>query len=144
MNFPILAIDYGKRHIGVAVSDSKGIISTPLPVINVTEKTKIKGALSAISAICLEYNIKSLVFGMPQAFEQHHIQTQETILKFIKKVIDTTKLPYTTVDESFSTTAAQNMLLSSGKRTKATRKKIDSVAAALFLQQFLDSLAKQE
>jgi putative Holliday junction resolvase len=140
MNFPILAIDYGKRHIGIAVSDSRGIVSTPLSVINVTAKTKMKGAVEQISQAAREYNVRSLVFGMPQAFEQHHIKTQEEILKFIEKVIKATKLPYTTVDESFSTTGAQNMLLSSGKRTKAARKKIDSVAAALFLQQFLDSL----
>lgn len=140
MDFPILAIDYGARHIGVAVSDSKGIVTTPLPVINLTAKTKLDGGILKIVEIVKEYEIRSLLFGMPQAFEQSQIKSQENVRKFIEKVVKKAQIPYQTVDESFSTMHAQNMLLSSGKRTKATRKKIDSVAAALFLQQFLDSL----
>jgi len=50
-----------------------------------------------------------------------------------------TDIPIITYDESFSTTRAQNMLTSSGQNTKKTKGKINSIAATVFLQDFLNS-----
>lgn len=142
MDFPILAIDYGRKHIGVAVSDSKGIVSSPLPVIHLTKIRGLDGVIEDISAICHEYRVKTLLFGMPQAFEEGHLKTQKVVQKFIRKVAEKIQLPYKTTDESFSTSTAQNMLLSTGHNTKGSRGKIDSASAALFLQEYLDNLSE--
>src|SRR5690606_25804319 len=121
--FPILAIDYGRKHIGVAVSDSKGIISSPLPVIHLTEKRSVDGVIEDIQAVCEEYRVKSFLFGMPQAFEKGHLKTQKEIQRFIEKVTEKIPLPHKTTDESFSTSEAQNVLLSTGHNTKGSRGK---------------------
>ena len=53
---------------------------------------------------------------------------------------ESTTLPILNTDESFSTTEAQNMLLSTGQNTKSTRGKIDKISATVFLQEFLNSI----
>ncbi len=59
---------------------------------------------------------------------------------FINKIKDVTTIPIITYDESFSTTLAQSMLTSSGQSIRKSRKKIDSISATVFLQEYLNSL----
>ena len=77
---------------------------------------------------------------MPQAFTEKHNKTTEKINKFINKIKDVTTRPIITYDESFSTTLAQSMLTSSGQSIRKSRKKIDSISATVFLQEYLNSL----
>ncbi|KKP75475.1 MAG: hypothetical protein UR73_C0034G0002 [candidate division WS6 bacterium GW2011_GWF1_35_23] len=137
--YPILAIDFGKKHFGTAISDSKGIIASPLEVISITEKRGIEYVLERISDICTEYKIKTILLGIPQVFTEAHSKTPKAIMKFKEKLEKTLDLPIILYDESFSTTSAQNMLTSSGSNTKSSRGKIDKVSAAVFLQEFLNS-----
>ena len=137
--YPILAIDFGKKHFGIAISDSKGIIASPLEVISITEKRGIEYILERILEICTEYKIKTILLGIPQIFTEAHSKTPKAIMKFKEKLEKTLDLPIVLYDESFSTTSAQNMLTSSGSNTKSSRGKIDKVSAAVFLQEFLNS-----
>jgi len=138
--YPVLAIDFGKKHFGTAISDSKGIIASPLEVISITQKRGIEYILQRISEICEEYQVKTILLGIPQVFTEAHSKTPKTIMKFQEKLQETLDLPIILYDESFSTTSAQNMLTSSGLNTKSSRDKIDKVSAAVFLQEFLNSL----
>ena len=137
--YPILAIDFGKKHFGIAISDSKGIIASPLEVISITEKRGIEYILERILEICTEYKIKTILLGIPQIFTEAHSKTPKAIMKFKEKLEKTLDLPIVLYDESFSTTSAQNMLTSSGSNTKSSRGKIDKVSAAVLLQEFLNS-----
>ena len=131
-DYPILAIDYGDKHFGLAYSDSKGLVATPLEVLNLTKK-------KTLNNIAEEYKIQTILLGKPQAFKEEYQQTLKKISSFEKILKDHTNLPILSADESFSTTEAQNMLLSTGQNIKSTRKKIDKVSAAVFLQEFLNS-----
>jgi len=137
--YPILAIDFGKKHFGTAISDSKGIIASPLEVISITQKRGIEYILQRISEICEEYQVKTILLGIPQVFTETYSKTPKAIMKFEKKLKEVLDLPIIFHDESFSTTSAQNMLTSSGSNTKSSRGKIDKVSAAVFLQEFLNS-----
>ncbi len=140
MEFPILAIDYGKKHIGLAVSDNKGILCTPLSTLNITKNRDINSIIEEIKGVCEEYNVKSLLFGIPQSFTDSQKESEGNVEQFISKVLSMIDLPHQKYDESFSTSDAQNMLLSTGQNIKGSRYKIDSVAAATFLQQYLDNI----
>jgi len=142
--YPILSIDYGQKHIGIAISDSKGLIASPLPVINITKKMNIDTVIQRIMELCNEYKIKSLLFGVPQPFKESHKINVERIQNFIKQVLEIINLPYFTVDESFSTREAKDMILSLGATKKKSKQKIDSVASAVFLQYFLDEQKQNE
>ena len=137
--YPILAIDYGLKHIGLAYSDSKGIVASPLPVLSITKNRDISVLIEDILKTCEEYRIKSILVGYPQAFSQSQEQNQVRINVFIDQLKSKINLPVQTWDESFSTADAKNMLISLGQHYKKSRKKIDSVAASTFLQEYLNS-----
>ncbi len=142
VTYPILAIDYGAKHFGLAISDTKGILAQPLDTISISQKRDINDVIKDILNIAEEQEAKTILVGMPQEFREQHKRTTEKINKFITKLKDYTEIPITTYDESFSTTQAQNMLTSSGQTTKKSRGKIDSIAATIFLQEFLNSNKK--
>ena len=141
--YPILAIDYGEKHFGLAISDSKGIIATPLESISITKNRDINSVIQEILETCKENNVKKILVGRPQIFTDSQMETDRKISKFISLIEKATTIPLTTHDESFSTTEAQNMLTSSGQKFKSYKSKIDRVAATVFLQEFLNS-NKQE
>ena len=139
VKYPILAIDYGKKHFGLAVSDSKGIIAAPLEVLSISEHHKQEDIVIEIASICKEYRIQTILLGYPQAFVTNHLKTQKNIDRFKHILQNSIDIPVILYDESFSTTSAENMLISSGQNTKGFRNKIDKVAATVFLQEFLNS-----
>ncbi len=136
---PILAIDYGDKRIGIAISDAKGIIASPLEVLEITKNRNIDDLLQDIVSISTEYRVKTILLGNPQIFDKAHSKTTKKIEAFKEKLEKLTDLPIIYQDESYSTTEAQNMLLSLGQNTKSSRHKIDKIAATVFLQEFLNS-----
>ncbi|MCD4756557.1 Holliday junction resolvase RuvX [bacterium] len=137
--YPILAIDYGTKHIGLAISDFKGIIATPLEVLHITQKNGYEKIVEKISDICENNKVQTILLGKPQIFHISHQKTIKKINQFEQILKDGIKLPILFHDESYSTITAQDMLLCTSQSTKKSRKKIDSVAAAVFLQEFLNS-----
>lgn len=140
---PILAIDYGKKKIGLAISDPKGIIASPLDVLHITEKKNEDSVIGEILQIAQEYRVKTILLGMPQEFKKSHKKTSNRIESFKEKISILTDLPIVTYDESYSTIEAQNMLLSLGQNSKSSKGKIDKIAATVFLQEFLNSQEKK-
>jgi putative Holliday junction resolvase len=139
VEYPILAIDYGSKRIGLAISDSKGIIASPLEVLKITKKRGIDNILEDILLISEEYKVKTILIGKPQIFKDEHKYSVEKIEKFSKKLTDITNIPVIFQDESYSTIQSQNMLLSLGQNIKSSREKIDMISATMFLQEFLNS-----
>ena len=127
---PILAIDYGQKRIGLAISDSKGIIASPLDVLRITDRHGVNKILEDILLIVDEYRVKSILIGMPQQFEYSYSKSINKIKSFAKKLADMTDKPIIFQDESYSTTQAQNMLLSLGQSTRSSKGKIDKIGRA--------------
>ena len=139
-SYPILAIDYGEKKTGLAISDSKGIIASPLDTLVITPKKDKEDLINKILNICTEYNIKTILVGKPQIFEENHKKINKKIDKFIGLLKKNSKLPIITYDESFSTFSAENMLTSLGQNRKKTKNIVDRVAATIFLREFLNSV----
>jgi len=137
--YPILAIDYGQKNFGLAISDSKGIIASPLEVISITKNRNIHTVINEIVQIAKENKVKRILVGKPQSFTEKQKKTEEKIENFIKLLRKATDIEILTWDESFSTTNAQNMLTSLGQNSRGSKDKIDKIAATVFLQEFLNS-----
>lgn len=137
--YPILAIDYGERNFGLAISDSKGILASPLKVISITKNRDVNQIIKEILETCEEYMVQRILVGKPQEFTEEHKKTTERIDSFLRKLKSFTKIPIVTHDEAFSTTEALNMLTSSGQNIQNSKQKIDKIAATIFLQEFLNS-----
>ncbi len=131
---PILAIDYGEKNIGLAITDSKGIIALPLEIL----KRKQEDFDERIKEVIDEYNIKTLVLGIPQEFEKSHSENTNRILNFKKDLEKLTKLDIFLYDESYSTSHSYKILREKGENMKKSKKKIDKIAATYFLQELID------
>ena len=142
--YPILAIDYGEKHFGLAISDSKGIIASPLDVLSITKNRDVNNIIQDILNVIQEYKIETILVGKPQSFSPEHKRTEEKINSFISLLKKATKTTILTYDESFSTTNAQNMLTSLGQNSRRSKSKIDKIAATVFLQEFLNSKKKKQ
>ena len=136
IEFPIISLDWGERRIGIAISDTKGIISFPHKTIEVTPKKTTQDIINDIKDIIKEFKIKAILIGLPHT---NH-KSQMRIKNFTKELKKETVLPIIFWDESFSTVEAQNMLISSQRHTKKHKKRIDALAASIFLQDFLNYL----
>lgn len=141
---PILAIDYGDKKIGLAISDSKGIVASPLDVLRITKRRGFNELFDDILLVVEEYKIKTILIGKPQAFQDTYVKSVKKIETFAKKLSELITIPVVFQDESYSTIQAQNMLLSLGQSSRSSKGKIDMISATLFLQDFLNSENKEK
>ncbi len=132
---PILSIDYGKARIGLAISDELYLLAHPLKVIKNTPNV-----LDELTEIIKNYNIGKIVVGIP--YWDRPMEITEEIKSFTEKLKDKLNIEVVLVNEFYSTKIAQQKLASIGKKLKKYKKKLDTYAACIILQDYLDSLEK--
>ena len=131
-----LGVDYGDRRIGISISDPTGTIARPHSLI---EGKKDDEAAKEIGSIVEEFEVSTVVLGLPRNMDgSEGFRSEKThdFAKLLKSVIG--NVPVELLDERLSTVQANrslNIMNVSGKKKK---KKIDSMAAALILQTYLD------
>lgn len=135
-----LALDVGNRRIGVAVSDESGLLASPLTVIRRAAKTDDH---AVISRLVRELRVGILVVGLPlnadgsAGPQARRIERYATALEESLQGEDL-DLPLVLWDEHLSTQRAQQAMISAGRKAKDRRARIDAVAAAVILQDYLD------
>ncbi|MBC7185570.1 MAG: Holliday junction resolvase RuvX [Calditrichaeota bacterium] len=132
----ILAIDYGTRRIGVAVSDPTGQIAQGLPTLS---PRGLVHAASLVADLVRKYGAKTVVVGLP--FGMHGGKTEATkqVEKFIQKLATLVSVPIVPWDERLTSVAAERAMHEMGGSPSRNRAKVDQVAAVLLLQGYLDS-----
>ena len=132
----ILGIDYGSRRIGIAVSDPLGIIATGIATI-----PNDAGVIGRLRKFIDEYAIGSIVIGTPLNLKGEEAAAESAAGEFAGRLGRELHLPVERCDERFTSAIAHRTLIEMGVRKKARRSKerIDSMAAALILQSWLDS-----
>lgn len=143
----ILAIDYGARRIGIAVSDPLRVTAQSLPTIEVKSLQQI---ISALEAIINEKKVAEIVVGMPLNLKGETTAAAQKVEEFIQQLQQRFKLPVHCWDERWTSVAAQRTIREFGKSPSRHKEKVDQISALLILQSFLDHLnlknqqAKQE
>ena len=132
----ILGLDYGERRIGLALSDPLGIIAKPLTVI---DRQKTADHISKISEIISERKVTSIVVGLPLTLKGQYSKQTEIVLDYIEQLKADLKIPILTVDERLSSIAAKKSLQEQSVKTGHEKGRVDETAAAIFLQEYLDS-----
>lgn len=142
-NFPshlssmkVLALDIGTVRIGVAVSDDRGIVATPVETV---EARPIHKAVARIDELAQEYGVEAFVVGLPVDLNGAEGRAVKKTRKFVEKVVAKTPLPVHEWDERMSSLAAERSLLEADVSRKKRKAVIDQVAATLILQSWLDS-----
>ena len=132
----VLGLDFGERRIGLALSDPLGIIAKPLTFI---DRKKTADHISRISEIVSERKITSIVVGLPLTLKGNYSKQTEIVLAFIDQLKSDLQIPIMTVDERLSSVAAEKSLQAQAVKTGHNKGRVDETAAAIFLQEYLDS-----
>ncbi|MCZ6886452.1 MAG: Holliday junction resolvase RuvX [Rickettsia endosymbiont of Ixodes persulcatus] len=139
LNAPLIAIDYGSKKLGMAMSNGEWSIAMPLNTI--TEVNK-KAVITSLLNIIEKYKICGVVIGLP--IDMSGVVTQQTniVMKFVEELAKSTNLPIYLQDERLTTKAANNFLKSFGVKRKDRNNNDDVVAASMILETVLDSIKR--
>jgi len=129
-----LAIDYGTKTTGLAICDPTETIVSPLASL-----ATAKGLISRILAIIDSENVSAIVLGLPLNMDGSSGGQAEIIRAFAEKLKEHISIPIFFQDERLTTFAAEGKLVERELTRKKKRARIDALAAAEILQQFLDS-----
>ena len=132
----VLGIDFGERRIGLALSDPMGIIAKPFKTI---DRKEIADYISEILNTSKENNANIIVVGLPLTLRGEESKQTQVVKKFIKELTQLGKIPVVPVDERYSSIAAKRSLQEQGVKTGHEKGRVDETAAAIILQEYLDS-----
>lgn len=128
-----LAIDWGKKRIGLAVGS---VIPKGAGVIDGSKK--IEEILVEIEKIIKEYEAEKIIIGMPIRSGGEEGTTAGEIKEFAEKIENKTGLLVEFEPEQFTSSEAEKILLESGQQINREEGKVDELAAVLILEQFLN------
>ena len=142
----VLGLDYGTKTVGVAVSDPREITAQPLETIERKSAGKLRQTLARIEAIIEEYGaagqqekIEKIVLGYPKNMNNTEGDRCEATVSFKNDLERRTGLEVVLWDERLTTVEAERILMDSGVRRENRKTYIDKMAAAVILQNYLDS-----
>jgi len=131
----ILALDYGSKRIGVALSDELGLTAQPLTTIHRTNRTK---DLAVIAGYVEDYAVETIVIGYPRRLDGTEGIQCEKVNRFIKLLADVVSVPIIPWDETLTSWEAESLLGEANVKTRKRKGIVDMIAAALILQHYLD------
>ena len=130
----VLAIDYGKKRIGLAHTDLEKIIASPLDTVLTKE------IFNYLNGYFETEDLDSILVGYPNTLKNKPAQIVDQIQKFIEQMKLKYNKPIYLVDERFTSKIAKKSLLASNmkKSKRQDKSMVDKISAAIILQSFLD------
>ena len=138
MNY--LGLDLGTKTLGLAISDPLGIIATSYKILRHDEDYDI--LLPMLKEEIEKNHIEALVLGFPKNMNNSVGERGEIALAFKEKLEEEFQLPVYMQDERLTTRQAESLLISNDTSRKKRKKVIDSLAATIILQSYLDRKEK--
>jgi putative holliday junction resolvase len=139
----VLAVDYGARRVGIALSDPTATIAQPLTVI--TRRAGKRAPVQAVADLVAAHDVAHIVIGLPLSLSGDENEWTREIREFGDKLARRTGLGVTFADERLTSVIAERAVRSLGlKRTERERKeRIDAAAAVVILQAHLDAMKRR-
>ena len=132
----VLAIDWGLRRFGVAVSDPSGLIAQPLTTL--TRRPKQRAPVAAAAVLAAEHGVTAIVVGLPLTSEGEEGPAAREARAFGDALAARSKLPVHFQDERMTTAHALKSARRAGVKDADSRARIDQMAAVAILQAWLD------
>ncbi|MDH3628842.1 MAG: Holliday junction resolvase RuvX [Acidobacteriota bacterium] len=132
-----MGVDYGERRIGLALSDPLGVTAQPFAVV---ERVGPRKDANVIGDHFEEQSVDVLVVGLPLTLSGEAGPAVDAVRQFVERV--QRRLPGKRIvfwDERMTTVQAEREMITTGARREKRRQRIDSVAATLILQSWLDA-----
>ena len=131
-----LGLDLGSRTLGVAVSDKTGTIASSIKVIRHNEDYDY--LIGEVCGLVREYEADAIVLGFPKNMNGSVGTKGELSIDFKHKLEEVLSIPIILQDERLTTKSATDMLIEGNVSRKKRHKVVDSVAATIILQSYLD------
>jgi len=131
----LMGIDYGRRRIGVAVSDDGGTLARSAGIVD--RKTHPNGVDELIRIISAE-TPAALVFGLPLGGDDEETAMSKEAREFANAVGQRVNLPIHFIDESFTSKRASELMMHRKKKARRDKSLSDRIAACLILQEYID------
>ena len=132
----VLGLDIGARRIGVAVSDPGGRVATPLKVLDARVLAR---DITPLRRVVEDYEVDLIVAGLPLTLAGEEGPQATEVRRRAEELACLLRLPLELWDERLSTSEAARTMSASGVSARDSKAAVDTVAAALILQGFLDS-----
>ena len=136
-----LGLDLGSRTLGIAISDATGFIASSYKTIRHNEE--YDKLLDDVVNIVKEKEIEGIVLGFPKNMNNTIGPKGELSIEFKEKLEKIIDIPIYLQDERLSTKSATDLLITGNVNRKERKKVVDSVAATIILQSFLDKEGRQ-
>ncbi|MBN2187866.1 MAG: Holliday junction resolvase RuvX [Chitinispirillaceae bacterium] len=130
----LIGVDYGRRRIGLAVTDETGAVARGLPTI---DRKKFPDCRAAIAAVIASERPGALVFGLPLDADGRDTAMAAEIRTFAEGIKKDSGLPVYFVDESLTSVKASELLRFRKKKDRRDKTAVDRIAACLILEQFI-------
>ena len=135
-----LAVDLGARRIGLAISDASGVLARPLEVIEASGSAQLAQVAEAVRRIMAEEDgLDVVVVGLPKRLDGSPNEQTAAVTAFVGALRARIAQPVVLQDERLSSVEAESRLARRDRDWRSRKKKLDAAAAAVILQDYLDS-----
>ena len=132
----LLAVDYGRKRVGLAISDPLGMIASPAGFIE--RRAGKRPPITAIIRRATELGAKGYVMGLPLDGDGNETEWTAEIRSVGAELAKRTGMPMRFLDERFTTAAALRTVREMGESTRGRKGDVDSLAATILLQHALN------
>ena len=133
----ILAVDWGERRIGLAVSDPLGILATGLPTLEIRGQAE---AVARVADTIREVEADAVVVGLPLLLSGAHGEAARSAERFASLLQKACGLSVSLYDERLTSALAQRRMHEAGNKTRGRKGKLDQGAAVALLEGWLAKL----
>jgi putative holliday junction resolvase len=131
----ILAIDYGRRRIGLALSDELGVTAQPLATV---VRVNRQADLRRLQQICRENSVARIIVGHPLHMSGEAGEMAAETARFAARLNKLTGIETELVDERLTSWQAEQLMAETHSSRRRKLKPLDDVAAAILLREYLD------
>ena len=132
-----LGIDLGSKTVGLAMSDTTLTIASTYKTIFFKDED-YNSTINEIKDIMKEYNITKIILGLPKNMNNTLGERAEITLKYKELLEKSTDLPVIMFDERLTSVISNSILIEADMSRKKRKKKVDSIAAQIILQDYLN------
>jgi putative Holliday junction resolvase len=133
----VLAVDFGKKRIGLAVSDALGVTAQGLETL---QRTRFREDIAALADLISNRGVTLVLMGNPLHMSGAESRQSEQAREFAAKLAERSGVPVKFWDERLTTVQAQRVLRESGISSRKRAQSVDRLSAVILLESYLDSL----
>ncbi|MBI3652524.1 MAG: Holliday junction resolvase RuvX [Acidobacteria bacterium] len=133
----VIAVDFGSKNIGIAVSDALGITVRPVETIR---RSSLDKDLARLKFLVEDLEVEAVVVGLPLRMDGTMGEAAAKTLRFVERLRGELAIPVLTQDERLTSYEAEQWMMAQGLTRSARRRHSDEVAATIILRDYLSGL----